>query len=134
MINSIESNEEMNEIEYYHHIQYDEINKSVSDITDSLLEIPEDLSTTYDTNLARASALNKKLDDLLHSLGLNDKMISDMVNMYKERSIIYRSSLDTEIDFDSLTVGSTFILGKYQVENEDPWPIEWEIVHQTADY
>ena len=114
--------------------QYDEINKSVSDITDSLLEIPEDLSTTYDTNLARASALNKKLDDLLHSLGLNDKMISDMVNMYKERSIIYRSSLDTGIDFDSLTVGSTFMLGKYQVESEDPWPIEWEIVHQTADY
>ena len=114
--------------------QYDEINKSVSDITDSLLEIPEDLSTTYDTNLSRASALNKKLDDLLHSLGLNDKMISDMVNMYKERSIIYRSSLDTEIDFDSLTVGSTFMLGKYQVENETPWPIEWEIVHQTDDY
>ena len=72
--------------------QYDEINKSVSDITDSLLEIPEDLSTTYDTNLARASELNKKLDDLLHSLGLNDKMISDMVNMYKERSIIYKNS------------------------------------------
>ncbi len=28
----------------------------------------------------------------------------------------------------------TFYLGKYQVENEDPWPIEWEIVHQEDDY
>ena len=26
------------------------------------------------------------------------------------------------------------MLGKYQIESEDPWPIEWEIVHQTADY
>ena len=126
--------DEINALYNRYKTQYDEINKSVSDITDSLLEIPEDLSTTYDTNLARASELNKKLDDLLHSLGLNDKMISDMVNMYKERSIIYRSSLDTEIDFDSLTVGSTFMLGKYQVESETPWPIEWEIVHQTEDY
>ena len=31
-------------------------------------------------------------------------------------------------------MGSTFFLGKYQVENETPWDIEWEIVHQTADY
>ena len=126
--------DEINALYNRYKTQYDEINKSVSDITNSLLEIPEDLSTTYDTNLARASELNKKLDDLLHSLGLNDKMISDMVNMYKERSIIYRSSLDSEIDFDSLTVGSTFMLGKYQVESEDPWDIEWEIVHQTTDY
>ena len=132
--NTYYTEDEINALYKKYKDQYDEINKSVSDITNSLLEIPEDLSTTYDTNLARASELNKKLDDLLHSLGLNDKMISDMVNMYKERSIIYRSSLDTEIDFDSLTVGSTFKLGKYQVESEDPWDIEWEIVHQTADY
>ena len=37
-------------------------------------------------------------------------------------------------DFSSLTVGSTFMLGKYQVESEDPWDIEWEIVHQTNEY
>ena len=84
--------DEINALYNQYKTQYDAINKSVSDITDSLLEIPEDLSTTYDTNLARASELNKKLDDLLHSLGLNDKMISDMVNMYKERSIIYKNS------------------------------------------
>lgn len=31
-------------------------------------------------------------------------------------------------------MGSTFNFGKYQVESETPWPIEWEIVHQTNDY
>ena len=34
----------------------------------------------------------------------------------------------------NMTVGSTFTFGKYQVESEDPWPIEWEIVHQTDEY
>ena len=33
-----------------------------------------------------------------------------------------------------MTLGSTFNFGKYQVESEDPWAIEWEIVHQTDDY
>ena len=37
-------------------------------------------------------------------------------------------------DFSKLAVGSTFKLGKYQVESETPWPIEWEIVHQESDY
>ena len=38
------------------------------------------------------------------------------------------------LDLSNLVVGSTFKLGKYQVENETPWPIEWEIVHQESDY
>ena len=38
------------------------------------------------------------------------------------------------IVFDNLTLGSTFIFGKHQVNNETPWDIEWEIVHQTNDY
>ena len=38
------------------------------------------------------------------------------------------------IDLSTLSVGSTFKLGKYQVENETPWPIEWEIVHKTDTY
>ena len=38
------------------------------------------------------------------------------------------------LDLSNLVVGSTFKLGKYQVENETPWPIEWEIVHQEANY
>ena len=33
-----------------------------------------------------------------------------------------------------MVVGDTFFLGKYQVESETPWDIEWEIVHQTTDY
>ena len=44
------------------------------------------------------------------------------------------TSVPTMIDLNSLTVGSTFKFGKYQVESEDPWDIEWEIVHQTDDY
>ena len=38
------------------------------------------------------------------------------------------------LDLSNLVVGSTFKLGKYQVESETPWPIEWEIVHQESDY
>ena len=38
------------------------------------------------------------------------------------------------MDLGALTVGSTFFLGKYQVESETPWDIEWEIVHQTDNY
>ena len=37
-------------------------------------------------------------------------------------------------NLSELSVGDTFFLGKYQVESETPWPIEWEIVHQTSDY
>ena len=45
----------------------------------------------------------------------------------------YHSYLES-LDLSKLVVGSTFKLGKYQVENETPWPIEWEIVHQEDDY
>ena len=37
-------------------------------------------------------------------------------------------------NLSELNVGDTFFLGKYQVESETPWDIEWEIVHQTNDY
>ena len=37
------------------------------------------------------------------------------------------------IDFSSMSLGSTFNFGKYQVESEDPWAIEWEIVHEDSD-
>ena len=46
-----------------------------------------------------------------------------------ESTILYDASW-----LDGLTLGSTFNFGKYQVESETPWPIEWEIVHQTDDY
>ena len=44
------------------------------------------------------------------------------------------TNISSIVDLNSLIVGSTFTLGKYQVESETPWPIEWEIVHQTDDY
>ena len=44
------------------------------------------------------------------------------------------TSAPSMVDFGKLSVGSTFMLGKYQVESETPWDIEWEIVHQTNDY
>lgn len=52
---------------------------------------------------------------------------------------VWKSLAESVVTYDAswlngLTVGSTFKLGKYQVENETPWPIEWEIVHQTSDY
>ena len=38
------------------------------------------------------------------------------------------------IKFNKLVLGSTFLFGKHQVNNETPWDIEWEIVHQEDDY
>ena len=38
------------------------------------------------------------------------------------------------IVFEYLTLGSTFLFGKHQVSNEEPWDIKWEIVHQESDY
>ena len=52
---------------------------------------------------------------------------------------VWKSLAESTIPYDvswldGLTLGSTFNFGKYQVESETPWPIEWEIVHQTDDY
>ena len=38
------------------------------------------------------------------------------------------------IDFAKLVIGSTFNFGKHQINEEEPWSIEWEIIHQTNDY
>ena len=56
---------------------------------------------------------------------------------FKVESITKSSSITLKVnvlDLSNLVVGSTFKLGKYQVENETPWPIEWEIVHQESNY
>ena len=56
---------------------------------------------------------------------------------FKVESITKSSSITLKVsvlDLSSLAVGSTFTLGKYQVESETPWSIEWEIVHQTDTY
>ena len=34
----------------------------------------------------------------------------------------------------SYNINDTFTLGKYQVENETPWPIEWEVVDKRDGY
>ena len=46
--------------------------------------------------------------------------------------IVSKSSID--VNWSSLSLGSTFFLGKYQVASETPWDIEWEIVHQEDTY
>ena len=56
---------------------------------------------------------------------LNNKIL-----MNKNQIVTYNPQLPLK----DMTVNSTFFLGKYQVENEIPWPIEWEIVHQESDY
>ena len=46
---------------------------------------------------------------------------------FKVESITKSSSITLKVDvldLSNLVVGSTFKLGKYQVENETPWPIE----------
>lgn len=55
--------------------------------TNLTTEIPEDLTTTYKNNLLLASELNTKLDETLHSLGYDDEMINDMIEMYKNRNV-----------------------------------------------
>lgn len=42
--------------------------------------------------------------------------------------------LPPPISFEDLSLGSTFNYGKYQVDTETPWDLEWEVVHQTDDY
>ena len=37
-------------------------------------------------------------------------------------------------NLSNLVVRSTFKLGKYQVESETPWPIEWEVVDKRDGY
>ena len=61
----------------------------------------------------------------------------ELYKKFKVESITKSSSITLKVsvlDLSKLVVGSTFKLGKYQVESETPWPIEWEIVHQESDY
>lgn len=59
-------------------------------------------------------------------LSFNNQLVSfnNKIGIYEPPSL----------DFSSMSLGSTFNFGKYQVESEDPWAIEWEIVHQTDEY
>ena len=59
--------------------------------------IPSDLSDTYKNNLLLASELNTKLDETLHSLGYDDTMINDMINMYKNRNLKLKTTQEPMI-------------------------------------
>ena len=81
-----------------------------------------------------------KIKEAILSAGITGTWSSDYkkftVNSINGNSsidlIVSKSSID--IDFASLSLGSTFNLGKYQVASETPWDIEWEIVHQESNY
>ena len=57
-------------------------------------------------------------------------MSNNKILMNKNQIAMYKPQLVLK----DMVVGSTFTLGKYQVENETPWDIEWEIVHQESAY
>ena len=58
---------------------------------------------------------------------------NDIMNLGISKSGTIGLSVNV-FDLSTLSLGSTFNFGKYQVESETPWSIEWEIVHQTDDY
>ena len=81
-----------------------------------------------------------KIKEAILSAGITGTWSSDY-KKFTVNSISGNSTIDLSVDkygvgvdFSSLSVGSTFTLGKYQVGSEDPWAIEWEIVHQESDY
>ena len=77
-----------------------------------------------------------KINNVILSTGITGTWSSDY-KKFTVNSISGNSTIDLNvysIDFSSLSVGSTFYLGKYQVGSETPWDIEWEIVHQESDY
>ena len=81
-----------------------------------------------------------KINNAILSAGITGTWSSDY-KKFTVNSISGNSTIDlivnkygVDIDFSSLSLGSTFTLGKYQVGSETPWEIEWEIVHQESDY
>lgn len=62
------------------------------------VEVPEDLTTTYKNNILLASELNTKLDETLHSLGYDDKMINNMINLYKRRSVKMKTTQEPLVE------------------------------------
>ena len=57
-----------------------------------------------------------------------------VASITKDSTIAMIATGSNDIVFDDLVLGSKFLFGKHQVNNETPWDIEWEIVHQTNDY
>ena len=79
------------------------------------------------------------VDEKVRAIKVSGDIVSVSENLNNTSYVAYSTSklnivTDWDVLFASLSVGSTFFLGKYQVASEDPWAIEWEIVHQESDY
>ena len=57
--------------------------------------------------------------------GINDINVNDRIEANKNYILS---------DMIAYNLNDTFKLGKYQVENETPWPIEWEVVDKRDGY
>ena len=66
-----------------------------------------------------------------NNVHINDVIASDKI--IEGNAYWYSEGTELSVDFSTLSLGSTFNFGKYQVESEDPWAIEWEIVHEDSD-
>ena len=77
------------------------------------------------------------VDEKVRAVKTNGKIVAISDNLTNTSYKTYdtnRMNITLDIDWSSFSLGSTFFLGKYQVESETPWAIEWEIVHQESDY
>ena len=77
------------------------------------------------------------VDEKVRAVKTSGKIIAVSDNLSNTSFITYgtdKMNVTLDIDWSSLSLGSTFYLGKYQVGNETPWAIEWEIIHQESDY
>ena len=65
----------------------------------------------------------------------NDTLNTVLLNNTDIHKIMIKSRFyESNSEFSELSLGDTFVLGKYKVASEDLWDIEWEIVHQTDTY
>ena len=101
--------------------------------TNNILQLTKDdisLGSTF-------KSVDNPTSDECITLDKNKTGFKDGIMNFGIKNIIGSGRIELEVkvwDLSKLTVGSTFYLGKYQVESETPWPIEWEIVHQESDY
>ena len=75
------------------------------------------------------------VDEKVRAIKTDGKIIAVSDNLSNTSFKTYGTDkMNIVTDWSSLSVGSTFFLGKYQVGSETPWDIEWEIVHQESNY
>ena len=89
-----------------------------------------------DYNLVPGGNALASIDEAILSEGLTGTWLEPykkfkVATVSKSCNITLKANV---LDFSKLALGDTFKFGKYQVESETPWAIEWEIVHQTDDY